>query len=85
MKSICTLCALALASSLLLVSGEDKKDEKADKKRCRNCNRYRSWNDVFLVSTHQFVEPVPMYPCPEYLVRQILRDLQSCQTVSQWF
>lgn len=32
MKSICTFCALALASSLLLVSGEDKKDEKADKK-----------------------------------------------------
>lgn len=32
MKSICTFCALALASSLLLVSSEDKKDEKADKK-----------------------------------------------------
>ncbi|XP_073241885.1 endoplasmic reticulum chaperone BiP-like [Porites lutea] len=32
MKSICTFCALALASSLLLVSGEDKKEEKADKK-----------------------------------------------------
>ena len=32
MKSICAFCALALASSLLLVSGEDKKDEKADKK-----------------------------------------------------
>jgi len=32
MKSICTFYALALASSLLLVSGEDKKDEKADKK-----------------------------------------------------
>lgn len=33
MKTICTFCALALASSLLLVSGEEKKkDEKADKK-----------------------------------------------------
>ena len=33
MKSICTFCALALASSLLLVNADDsKKDEKADKK-----------------------------------------------------
>lgn len=32
MKTICTICALALAS-LVLVSGEEKKkDDKADKK-----------------------------------------------------
>lgn len=32
MRTICTLCALALASSLLLVSGEDKKKDEKDKK-----------------------------------------------------
>ena len=33
MKTICTFCAVALASCLLLVSAEEKKkDEKADKK-----------------------------------------------------
>lgn len=32
MRSICTFCALTLVSSLLLVSGEDKKKEEKDKK-----------------------------------------------------
>ena len=32
MRTICTFCALALASSLLLVSGEDKKKDEKDKK-----------------------------------------------------
>lgn len=32
MRTICTFCALALASSLLLVSGEEKKTDEKDKK-----------------------------------------------------
>lgn len=32
MRTICTFCAVALASSLLLVSGEDKKKDEKDKK-----------------------------------------------------
>lgn len=32
MRTICTFCALALASSLLLVSGEDQKKDEKDKK-----------------------------------------------------
>lgn len=32
MRTICTFCALALASSLLLVSGEEKKKDEKDKK-----------------------------------------------------
>lgn len=32
MRTICTICALALASSLILVSGEDKKKDEKDKK-----------------------------------------------------
>ena len=32
MRTICTFCALALASTLLLVSGEEKKKDEKDKK-----------------------------------------------------